>query len=659
MAPANRAWIRSKMAAIKKTSGVAFSEEIFLSILICLIAKNKHLVLHTVPEAVPELKSIVEQHSAIVFGLTTATIVCHGHQTRADIIAAITGRHADTTTHAGPSTLSGQYQLPANNYTSGVHNNHHHYHHPHHSSHHNHQQIPSHFYQYSNPADDYTQRSAKIRLEKSRRSTATNHSEASDYSFRPSEHNAAPSIASFRTASERDLDGGSIRRGHLPLEPSEYSRGGDDSSINLRRSESRPKSTGDSMTDHILQGRSRKAMATDPTSIDNLSNRRTHSQYAQALSHLGGTTPSATSGPAPVTPVDFTFPRRRHESTSNTGGYGGTGGEISGITFSGRRIAQAIILDGLENASQEVYAVLLEMIINKEINDKNRYVLPDLIITAIFRSPTVPDNVPKQLLDYFAINGTYQPSIPQQRIQPTPARKHALFRRTEWDELSKRMKAVTISNDMMRYIRDVIVGVRTHEAVQGGLTARAALDLEAIIRSLAAIFQVTFVTPDLVTIAAEKVFAHRLELKSTRRRKILAATTCASSLTVSSTSSSPLPPARTQSNGKTPMRGYQGFQRQQQQGQIKVELCSQGTQGHAQGRRDSTNSDQSSEGGASFVELSDSEDNSSSAGSFVVNDVDEDFELNHGDPDIVDEFADEKTAADVVRDVLRVVYPPI
>jgi hypothetical protein len=44
------------------------------------------------------------------------------------------------------------------------------------------------------------------------------------------------------------------------------------------------------------------------------------------------------------------------------------------------------------------------------------------------------------------------------------------------------MKVVTVSNDMTRYIRDVIVAIRTHEAVFGGLTARAALDLEAIMK---------------------------------------------------------------------------------------------------------------------------------------------------------------------------------
>ncbi|KAF9903709.1 hypothetical protein EC991_003436 [Linnemannia zychae] len=598
MAPANRAWIRSKMAAIKKSSGIAFSEEIFLSILICLTAKNKHLVLHTTPEAVPELKSIAEQHCAVVFGLTTATIVCHGHQTRTDIIGAITGRHADMATHASYSTPSTQYQ-----FSGGTHH-----------SHHNHQQTPSgQYYQYSNPTDEYYQRNPKLRLEKSRRSVATNHSEASDFSMRQSGHNVAPSIASFRTTSERDQDAASIRRTHPLNDTSEYSFaggvGGDDANLSLRRSESRSKSAGDATMEQLSYSRSRRSTAMAPIGTDGLdsltpqhsiSRRATQTQYLQTTLHTGGA--SISSSHAPVTPVDFTFPRRRHESVSNAVGYGGAG-EASGITYSGRRIAQAIILDGLENASQEVYAVLLEMIINKEINDRNRYVLPDLIIIAIFNSPNVPENVPKQL---------------------------------DWDELSKRMKVVTVSNDMTRYIRDVIVAIRTHEAVYGGLTARAALDLEAIMKTLAAIFQTNFVTPDLLTIAAEKVFSHRLELKSTRRQRMLAAAT--GSLSVSSSSPSPYQSGRLsqgKNNGKTPLRG------QTQQGQAPPHIS----------RKGSTSSEANSIGGDSFVERSDSDDGSSHAGSGSQ-------QYGQGE-DELSEIADETTAADVVRDVLRVVYPPI
>ncbi|KAK3842590.1 MAG: hypothetical protein J3R72DRAFT_442685 [Linnemannia gamsii] len=535
-------------------------------------------------------------------------------------------------THASYSTPSTQYQFPSNA------------HHSHHS-HHSHQQTPSgQYYQYSNPTDEYYQRNPKLRLEKSRRSVATNHSEASDFSMRPSGHHVAPSIASFRTASERDQDSASIQRTHPLNDASEYSFaggvGGDDGSLSLRRSESRSKSVGDAMAEQLLHSRPRRSTAMNSLGTDGLESlrRTTQTQYLQTTSHTGGGA-SIISSHAPVTPVDFTFPRRRHESVSNAGGYGGAG-ETSGITYSGRRIAQAIILDGLENASQEVYAVLMEMIINKEINDRNRYVLPDLIIIAIFNSPNVPENVPKQLLDHFSINGTYHLSIPQPRMQTVPARKHALFRRTDWDELSKRMKVVTVSNDMTRYIRDVIVAIRTHEAVYGGLTARAALDLEAIIKTLAAIFQTNFVTPDLLTIAAEKVFSHRLELKSTRRQRMLAA--AAGSASVSSSSPGPyrsgrLPQGR--NNGKTPLRGQA-----QQGGQAPPHIS----------RKGSTSSEASSIGGDSFVEHSDSDDGSSHAG-----EGHEDSHQPDRGNDGLSEATDETTAADVVRDVLRLVYPPI
>lgn len=108
-------------------------------------------------------------------------------------------------------------------------------------------------------------------------------------------------------------------------------------------------------------------------------NKRPNNQYLQTPAYMTGGASSGGSGSgsgvgkgtgsihsshAPVTPVDFTFPRRRHESVSIQAGYGqgGGGGELpTGVTYGGRKIAQAIILDGLENASQEVYAVLLEV----------------------------------------------------------------------------------------------------------------------------------------------------------------------------------------------------------------------------------------------------------------------------------------------------------
>lgn len=666
MGPANKQWIRSRMAGIKKASGIAFSEEIFLSILICLIAKNKHLVLHTFPEAVPELKSVVEQHCAVVFGLTTATIVCHGQQTKTDIIGAITGRHADMATHTNGVSST---QYPYSTHTSITSHPHHHSHHPPslHSqhSHHPHHTTPSgHYYQYSNPGDEYSQRS-KTRFEKSRRSVGTNYSEASEISHRVTEsrhdhgsqhhshyhHQATPSIASVRT-SERD----SRQLQGLGFEdPSEYSsRLGDDASsvaTTLRRSDSRAKGSGSGRP-----GTAASLVAPDSIPMETLgsNNNKRPNQYLQTPTHgsgggVGKGSASIHSSQAPVTPVDFTFPRRRHESVSIQGGYGQGGETPTGVTYGGRKIAQAIILDGLENASQEVYAVLLEMIVNKGINDRNRYELPDLIIIAIFSSQNVPDNIPKQLLDYFAINCSYLYSIPQPRVPPPP-RRHAHFRRTDWDELSKRMKAVTVSNDMMRYIRDVIVGVRTHEAVHGGLTARAALDLELIIRTLAAIFQTTFVTPELLVTAAEKVFSHRLQLKSTRRKKILMFNNNSKNNNAHSNSGSSMrshsPPP---SNGKTPLRGSQAPQ------------APPGRTGSFSGAPRQTE-DGSDDG--SFVELSDSEEDISSSvhPSSQPQRSQHQKSETHQSHQFLDEPVledTEKTAADVVKDVLKAVYPPI
>lgn len=126
------------------------------------------------------------------------------------------------------------------------------------------------------------------------------------------------------------------------------------------------------MVEQLAYSRSRRSTAMSPAGTDGLdsltprdstSRRTTQStQYLQTTYHTGGGA-SIGSSHAPVTPFDFTFPRRRHESFSNVGGYGGIG-ETSGITYSGRKIAQAIILDGLENASQEVYSVLMEVMIS-------------------------------------------------------------------------------------------------------------------------------------------------------------------------------------------------------------------------------------------------------------------------------------------------------
>lgn len=72
---------------------------------------------------------------------------------------------------------------------------------------------------------------------------------------------------------------------------------------------------------------------------------------------------------------------------------------------------------------------------------------------------------------------------------------------------------ININVDIVVYIRDIVVGIRTHRLVHSGLTSRASQDLVLVVKALSALFRREYVTPDLVSIAAEKVFSHRLLLK--------------------------------------------------------------------------------------------------------------------------------------------------
>jgi hypothetical protein len=63
---------------------------------------------------------------------------------------------------------------------------------------------------------------------------------------------------------------------------------------------------------------------------------------------------------------------------------------------------------------------------------------------------------------------------------PPPPRRTALLRSDEIKTLADQASQVHINIDITRYIRDIVVGVRTHPLVSGGLTARTSQDLVTV-----------------------------------------------------------------------------------------------------------------------------------------------------------------------------------
>lgn len=54
-------WLKSKLQYIKKNTSFQFSDDVLISILVCLMSGDKHLILTCKQENIEELRSMTEQ----------------------------------------------------------------------------------------------------------------------------------------------------------------------------------------------------------------------------------------------------------------------------------------------------------------------------------------------------------------------------------------------------------------------------------------------------------------------------------------------------------------------------------------------------------------------------------------------------------------------
>lgn len=69
-----------------------------------------------------------------------------------------------------------------------------------------------------------------------------------------------------------------------------------------------------------------------------------------------------------------------------------------------------------------------------------------------------------------------------------------------------------IDIDVLRYQMNLISFLRMHRAVAGGITPQATRHLDQLVRTLAPLHGLEFVTPALVGVAARKVYLHRIKM---------------------------------------------------------------------------------------------------------------------------------------------------
>lgn len=78
---------------------------------------------------------------------------------------------------------------------------------------------------------------------------------------------------------------------------------------------------------------------------------------------------------------------------------------------------------------------------------------------------------------------------------------------------------VSVDIDVTRYQMNIISFLRMHRAVAGGITPQATRHFETLIKSLAPLHGLDYVTPPLVCLAAKKIYLHRIKMVEPARER--------------------------------------------------------------------------------------------------------------------------------------------
>ncbi|KAI9285258.1 hypothetical protein BC943DRAFT_352358 [Umbelopsis sp. AD052] len=418
-------WIRDKIQTLRQKSNVSFNQDLFISILLCLVSgPGRHLILTASEDQLPNVVSMANKVFTSVFGFTCANINCSPNQTSGDFVQQLfVPVHEEN--NLDPTSLqpNGMTKMSSNRSYS---------------------------------------------------------------SYQSNDSNWAGSGASTQ-----------------------------------------------SMRHHATNGSSGRPHGKDERMFKSLTQRRTSGQSTtssvEGRNRLGLPSGGATG---PISPIDFTINRKsndlsvhhyRGQEDKEYGRFRKSDFGDSSKGFIPTRIAQAVIVKNLHQASALVQATLLEIIIVQQLKIHSAtYNVPNpFIVIAVLPQDAPPRSMISRLIDRFFVSYRFD----DESLSDTPnaadsrhghnqiMKRQILFRHQELKELSASINRVNVNADIVIYIRDIVVGIRTHRLVHCGLTARASQDLVLVVKALSALFKREYVTPDLVSIAAEKVFGHRLVLK--------------------------------------------------------------------------------------------------------------------------------------------------
>jgi len=190
---------------------------------------------------------------------------------------------------------------------------------------------------------------------------------------------------------------------------------------------------------------------------------------------------------------------------------------------------EILLADEINRASPRTQSALLEAMGEKQVSlDGTRYELSELFFVIATQNPvefhgTYP--LPEAQMDRFAMRFSLGYVHPEEEVKILTNQQNneisydSSITRSDIQNLRNAAGAIRISDELKRYIIDLVGETRKTTGVQMGASPRASVALMKVAQALALFDGMDFVTPDHIQAMAVPVIAHRLKIDSQARFK--------------------------------------------------------------------------------------------------------------------------------------------
>ncbi|KAL1996196.1 hypothetical protein VTN49DRAFT_248 [Thermomyces lanuginosus] len=207
--------------------------------------------------------------------------------------------------------------------------------------------------------------------------------------------------------------------------------------------------------------------------------------------------------------------------------------DLSGSTLDEPKVANVVIAKHLNRATDAVQVQALQLMLSGRLTTSSTALFlpsPFILIPVISLENNQP-RLNKHLIDHILFSHFHDPedgypnledddwvSDDQASLSSVVHKKHSESRRlTQINEetiasIRYFAKSVVVTAEVAQYVHNVVVFLRLHRAVAGGISARSGNDLLELAKCLTPLHGIDYLTPSIVALAAKKVFRHRLRI---------------------------------------------------------------------------------------------------------------------------------------------------